>query len=204
MKHSSTQITRLVILLLLGGLFLLLSNCRKNDFPKIKPLDLKLIADGMTSPIGVIAVPGHSKRFFVIDQVGKIWIIDENGNRLPVPFMDIGSQLATLNPNFDERGLIGLAFHPRYKDNGRFFIHYNRPPRDRGPQTGVLWNNLSRNFEFHVSGAQPMLAATGRTSTPTCLAASCASISTAAIPTAFHLFQRRRQYDHLAFLSRQG
>jgi glucose/arabinose dehydrogenase len=158
MKHSFIQITRLAIFLLFGGLFLLLSNCRKNDIPKIKPLDLKLIADGMTSPIGVVAAPDHSKRLFVIDQVGKIWIIDEGGNRLPVPFMDISSQLATLTPNYDERGLLGLAFHPRYHDNGRFFIYYTRPPRDGGPQTGVLWNNLSRISEFHVSGANPNMA----------------------------------------------
>lgn len=72
--------------------------------------------------------------------------------------MDISAQLATLNPNFDERGLIGLAFRPRYKDNGRFFIYYNRPPRDGGPQTGVLWNNGSRISEFHVFGADPNMA----------------------------------------------
>ena len=117
--------------------------------PRVKPLDLKLIADGFTSPIGVVAFPDHSKRLAVIDQVGKIFIIGENG-KLPTPFMDVVSKMVTLN-QFDERGLIGLAFHPRYKDNGRFFIYYTLPRREGGPQEGVLWNNLSRISEYRVS-----------------------------------------------------
>ena len=54
---------------------------------KMKELDLSLVAQGLVSPIGVIPVPDESGRLFIIDQVGKIWIIDDNGTRLPTPFL---------------------------------------------------------------------------------------------------------------------
>ncbi|MBD0278496.1 MAG: PQQ-dependent sugar dehydrogenase, partial [Flavisolibacter sp.] len=64
-------------------------------------------------------------------------------------------KLVTLNPNNDERGLLGLAFHPSYKSNGRFFVYYQLPPRPGGPQPGANWNNLSRISEFKVSSTNP-------------------------------------------------
>jgi glucose/arabinose dehydrogenase len=133
---------------------LLFAACKKDDDhhgPKDKDLDIELVADGLVSPIGVVAVPDNSKRLFVIDQVGKVWIIDKNDNKLPVPFIDVTSKMVTLSPNYDERGLLGLAFHPNFKSNGRFYIYYTLPPRSGGPATGVNWNNLSRISEFRVS-----------------------------------------------------
>jgi hypothetical protein len=145
-----------------------------------RAVDIKLIADSFVSPLGVVALPdrdgkfddrddrddhGHrgrdhdndkdDSRLFVIDQVGKIWIIDARGRKLSVPFLDITSKLVTLNPNFDERGLLGLAFHPNYKKNGRFFVYYNAPPRPATPTLGFVPNNLSRISEFRVSRWNP-------------------------------------------------
>jgi glucose/arabinose dehydrogenase len=139
---------------------LLFQGCRKlvdlfDRDDKPKAVDIKLVADGFTSPIGLVAVPDHSKRLFVIDQIGKIWIIDAGGHKLPTPFLDISSKLVTLDPAFDERGLLGLAFHPDYKNNRRFFVYYNAPPRSGGPQGGGTWNNLSRISEFKTSVANP-------------------------------------------------
>lgn len=124
----------------------------------IKDVDVKTIAQNFVSPIGLVAIPDHSKRLAVIDQIGKIWIIDANGNTLPTPFLDVSSKMVALSPGYDERGLIGLAFHPDYKNNGRFFVYYQLPPRPGGPQTGVAWNNLSRIAEFKVSAGNPNMA----------------------------------------------
>lgn len=143
------RFTKISVFLL--GAIVLLIGCKKNDHPRMKDLDIKLIADGLASPIGVVAVPDQSKRLFVIDQSGKLIILD-NGNKLPTPFLDVTSKLVPLNPNGDERGLLGLAFHPRYKDNGRFFIYYTLPPRPGGPTDSTTWNNLSRISEYRVSG----------------------------------------------------
>lgn len=149
MKISVTKL--MASALLISGVFVCMNACKKNDIPRVKELDLKLIADGFNSPIGVVAVPDNTKRLFVIDQAGQIWIIDRHGNKLPAPFLDVSSMMVPLSPNYDERGLLGLAFHPQYKDNGRFFIYYNLPPRPGGPEDGVNWNNLSRISEFRVS-----------------------------------------------------
>lgn len=135
-------------------LLLLLPGCKKHDVPKDKDreVDIKLVADNFVSPIGLVAPDDNSKRMFVIDQVGKVWVIDKNGNKLSTPFLDLTSKLVTINPNYDERGLLGLAFHPGYKENGKFYVYYQMPPRAGGPATGALWNNFSRISEFKVSG----------------------------------------------------
>jgi glucose/arabinose dehydrogenase len=157
-----------VPLLVLLAALLVLPGCEKfedllDHNNKAKALDLQLVADGFVSPIGVVAVPDESDKLYVIDQIGKIWILDAAGSRLPVPFLDVSSALIPLSPNGDERGLLGLAFHPDYQQNGRFFIYYQLPPRAGGPppQPGPGWNNLSRISEFKVSAANPNLADMG-------------------------------------------
>ena len=154
--HLTQQKTNryLLIKTLSFGIFLLLifQGCKKeDDIPKLKAVDIELIADNFVSPIGLVAVPDHTKRLFVIDQIGKIWIINAGGQRLPNPFLDVSNRIVSLSPNYDERGLLGLAFHPNYRNNGRFFIYYTLPPRPGGPEPGRTWNNLSRIAEFRVS-----------------------------------------------------
>lgn len=144
---------------------MILDALRHHDHdPEPKAVDIMVFADSLVSPLGVVAVPddkkdksgkshdeSSDKRLFVYDQVGKVWILDDKGKRMPEPFLDISSKLVTLNPNGDERGLIGFALHPEFNKNGRFFVYYNAPPRAGGPQQGATWNNLSRISEFHVS-----------------------------------------------------
>ncbi|MFB9864621.1 PQQ-dependent sugar dehydrogenase [Rufibacter immobilis] len=125
------------------------------------PLDLQLVADSLASPLGVVAVPDQTNRLFVIDQVGKVWVIDQNGRKLSRPFIDVSSKMVPLSPNYDERGLLGLAFHPQYAQNGRFFIYYTLPPRAGGPTPTTTWNNLSRISEFRVSSSNPNQADMG-------------------------------------------
>ena len=151
MRVSSSIVCRFVTASAL--LALMLTGCKKDDHDddnNSKAVDLQLITDNLVSPIGLVTAPGDN-RLFVIDQVGKVWII-KDGTRLATPFIDVSSKMVTLAAGYDERGLLGLAFHPDYKTNGRFFIYYQLPPRAGGPQTGVAWNNLSRISEFKVSG----------------------------------------------------
>jgi glucose/arabinose dehydrogenase len=143
---------------------------------KKKEVDIRLITDNLVSPIGLVAIPDDDRfdrgdnhhgdnrkadddrRLFIIDQIGKIWIIDALGNRLATPFLDLTSKIVPLSPGYDERGLLGLAFHPNYKHNGRFFVYYTAPPRAGGPQPGELWDNLSRISEFKVSSSNMNMA----------------------------------------------
>jgi glucose/arabinose dehydrogenase len=131
--------------------FFLLTSCNKNDDDDIPRVDMQLVADGFASPIGVVSSPDNTDRLFVLDQVGKIWIIDGGGNKLSTPFMDVSSMIAPLSPNYDERGLLGLAFHPDFANNRRFYIYYQLPPRAGGPTPTTTWNNFSRISEFKAS-----------------------------------------------------
>ena len=147
-------------IMLLTLLLILAYGCKKDDDNNTpaKTPDLKVVADNLVSPLGVVSVPDDSHRLFVIDQIGKVWIIGADGNKLATPFIDVSSKLVTLTAGYDERGLLGLAFHPDYKNNGRFFIYYTLPPRPGGPQAGSSWNNLSRISAFKVSAANSNVA----------------------------------------------
>lgn len=118
---------------------------------KTKSIGLQLIAEDMVSPVGLVAGPDESHRLFVIDQVGIVWTINGSGTKLDEPFLDIRDQLISLNPGYDERGLLGLAFHPEFAQNGRVFAYYTAPPNPGGPEPGETWNNISRISEFKVS-----------------------------------------------------
>jgi glucose/arabinose dehydrogenase len=74
------------------------------------------IASGFSQPVFVTAAPGDP-RLFVVDQPGLIWTIDGSDT---APFLDINERVTFGG----ERGLLGLAFHPGYESNRRFFVNY--------------------------------------------------------------------------------
>src|SRR5687767_5070810 len=75
---------------------------------------LDLVAEGFASPVAMVEAPDGSGRQFIVDQVGQIYILMPDGTLLDEPFLDLSSKIVPLNPGFDERGLLGLAFHPDY------------------------------------------------------------------------------------------
>lgn len=111
---------------------------------------LRLVADGFTSPVALVEAPDGSGRRFVVDQVGVIRILTAGGNLLPEPFLDLRSRIVPLMPAFDERGVLGLAFHPGYAGNGRFFVYYSAPLRPGAP---AGYDVTARISEFRVSAA---------------------------------------------------
>jgi glucose/arabinose dehydrogenase len=111
---------------------------------------LRLVADGFTSPVALVEAPDGSGRRFVVDQVGVIRILTVGGNLLPEPFLDLRSRIVPLMPAFDERGVLGLAFHPGYAGNGRFFVYYSAPLRPGAP---AGYDHTARVSEFRVSAA---------------------------------------------------
>ncbi len=124
--------------------------------PVFEPwITLEPIASGLTAPVALAAPDDGSSRIFIVDQVGLIYVVDSEDNLLETPFMDIRNQLVNLNSNYDERGLLGMAFHPDYVNNGRFFVYYSAPLRPGG-QAG--YNHTSVLSEFLVSEGNPNLA----------------------------------------------
>ena len=89
-------------------------------------IQLEPVASGLTAPIGVTHAGDGSGRLFIWEQSGQIRVV-EDGDLLPTPFLDISDRIPLLGAFFDERGLLGLAFHPNFKANGRFFVRYSAP-----------------------------------------------------------------------------
>jgi uncharacterized protein (TIGR03437 family) len=95
----------------------------------------------------VTAAGDGSGRLFVLEQAGRIRAIKDNA-LLGTPFLNIQARVRSGG----ELGLLGLAFHPDYADNGRFFVNYTRDG-PAGLETVIA--------EFSVSGGNPDLAEAG-------------------------------------------
>jgi len=102
--------------------------------PVINPGDyaiaLEPVATGLTAPNWGTFAPGEPDRLFVSDQNGKLWAIDlSNGSK--TVFLDISNRLVPLGiagpGTFDERGLLGVAFHPDYETNGLIYTMSSEP-----------------------------------------------------------------------------
>lgn len=108
---------------------------------------LKQIADGFTSPIALVSLDDGSGRLLIADQVGTVHILSKEGQLTGQLFFDVRDRLAKLNQGFDERGLLGLALHPRFKENRRLFVFYSAPLRKSAPTN---WNSTVHVSEFKV------------------------------------------------------
>lgn len=152
MSHLSPSFTRfsrsfwaLPIPAVLVFLAMIASDCSGDDTPAVTPtppstatpgtppaatgtpssgalpkLALQQVVGGLTRPTFVTHAGDGSGRLFVVEKPGRVRTV-RNGVLEPEPFLDItGIVLATGN----EQGLLGLAFHPRFAENGRFFVTY--------------------------------------------------------------------------------
>jgi len=81
------------------------------------------IAKGFTKPVYICQPPDDYDRLFVLEQKGIIKII-KNGKKVRKPFADLRDRIHNPITPGDERGLLGLAFHPNYQSNGFVYINY--------------------------------------------------------------------------------
>jgi glucose/arabinose dehydrogenase len=88
--------------------------------PGTPRLTTQLIASGYDRPLDLQVPPGDHDRLFIVEQSGRIRVI-RNGVKLPTPFLDVSARMLFVS---SEQGLLGLAFHPQYATNGRFFVNY--------------------------------------------------------------------------------
>src|SRR5690606_20094646 len=91
--------------------------CRVQSYAQ--EIELELFATGVSNTVN-IQHAGDS-RLFVLDRDGLIQIVNENGILNNQPFLDI---IDRVSDGKDERGLLGLAFHPNYASNGYFYVNY--------------------------------------------------------------------------------
>jgi len=88
--------------------------------PATPPLRTRLVASGLVFPVFVTAPPGDVDRLFVVEKnSGRVRIV-KNGQVLGKNFLNMWGKIT----QGGERGLLGLAFHPNYAQNGWFYVHY--------------------------------------------------------------------------------
>jgi len=110
---------------------------------------LTKLAEGLDAPLHLTA-PAGDPRLFVVEQPGRIRIIAA-GRLLERPFLDITARVRAGG----ERGLLSLAFHPRYAENGRFFVDYT----DRGGDTRIAEFRVSEDPDLADAGSERLLLA---------------------------------------------
>ena len=112
---------------------------------------VETVVDGLVAPVGLVAPPDDTGRLFVLEQTGLISVL-QPGAAAVTPFLDLRDRVVQLRPDYDERGLLGLAFHPDFATNGRFFVYYGAAPRKGAAAGSDHTNTLS---EFRVDAADP-------------------------------------------------
>ena len=83
------------------------------------------IATGLDQPVALAAAPGD-RRIFIVEQAGAIRLI-KNEALVTAPFLDLSGTAGPVRC-CGEQGLLGLAFHPQFTSNGRFYVNYTRKP----------------------------------------------------------------------------
>ena len=95
-----------------------------NPPPPTAQFDLVSVATGFTTPLDIQQPNDNTGRLFVVEQGGRIQIVQSSGARLANPFLDVTGRSGFTSGG--ETGLLGLAFHPMYAQNRRFFVNYTR------------------------------------------------------------------------------
>jgi glucose/arabinose dehydrogenase len=90
--------------------------------PALAAVEPVLVVSGLSAPLRTTAPAGDFDRLFVVEQGGRIRIV-KNGALLGGSFLDLSGRISSGG----ERGLLGLAFHPDYPRNGRFYVNYTDP-----------------------------------------------------------------------------
>ncbi|MCU0514310.1 MAG: PQQ-dependent sugar dehydrogenase [Anaerolineae bacterium] len=136
----------LIGVLLASSLLLSAEPLQLSEPPDGSRLSLQTIVEGdLARPNYIVSAADGTNRLFLVQQVGIIRVI-ENGELLETPFLDVTALVPELT-DYSEQGLIGLAFHPDYENNGRFFINYTD-----GETDGI------QIVEYRVSADDPNVA----------------------------------------------
>ncbi len=119
------------------------------------------VANGLARPVNITHAGDGSGRLFINEQEGRIVIYDGDAI-VATPFLDIQGRVICCG----EQGLLGLAFHPNYKENGRFFVNYingfgdtviseflvSADPNVALPGSGTVLLKISQPFRNHNGG----------------------------------------------------
>ena len=125
-------------------------------------LKIKPVATGLTAPLEVTSAADGSGRLFIVQQTGQIRIL--KGTRLlNKPYLDVSSRLVTLMGSYDERGLLGFAFHPDFNNASapgfhKVYTYTSEPvsgPADFTVPDPSPFDHQSVVAEWQVSASNP-------------------------------------------------
>jgi len=122
--------------------------------------ELKPFAEGFTSPIHLLPLDDGSGRLLLGDQNGVVRIASKEGKMEEKPFVDLRERMVKLPQSFDERGLLGIALHPDFKQNKKLYIFYSGPLQESAPTN---FNCTSHLAEFKMKNADEVDLASERT-----------------------------------------
>lgn len=105
-------------------------------------LCLEEVANGLRNPLAMVHANDGTHRFFVAEQVGLVWTYLPDRSKLETPFLNITKTVLTSSWEGDERGFLGLTFHPGHKYNRKLYVYYS---------VEVGLDERIRISEFHVS-----------------------------------------------------
>lgn len=101
--------------------------CLISGAPSVSSVSLKKVASGFTKPVAILFSPVDKTEYFVIEQIGLIRKV-KSGVVQSLPVLDLR---AVVNGNDNETGLLGMAFHPNFRNNRRIFLNYTTLTRPR-------------------------------------------------------------------------
>lgn len=107
-------------------------------FPDLEEYQWNQVNYNVRNPVRIANAGDGSDRLFIVGKQGEIWIIS-NGQISSALFLDITDRV---NSNGPERGLLGLAFHPNFDENGYFYVNYTD---NNGGNTVISQFNVSEN-----------------------------------------------------------
>jgi glucose/arabinose dehydrogenase len=99
----------------------LTANCNPPE-GAVPNLALQQVATGLTRPLYVTQAPGDDSRLFIMEKAGTVRVL-QDGQLQATPFIDVSSML--MDDGNSERGLLGMAFHPDFANNGLFYLHFS-------------------------------------------------------------------------------
>ena len=130
-------------------------------------IELELVADDLTAPHYLTHAHDNSGRLFIVDQRGDI-LLNKNGVQQSTPYFSVNNLLVNTRPGFDERGLIGMAFHPDFANQGtsgfgKFYTNTSEPTSGAAdfpvsPPTGDQYEHQGVIREWTVDPTQDVIS----------------------------------------------
>ena len=123
-------------------------------------LCVEQVASGLRNPLAAVHSGDDTNRLFIAEQLGVVRVLElSSGRLLREPFLDFRKLVLSTRRTGDERGLLSIAFHPKYSTNGRFFVYYSsklkKTKGQKEERASSFWGSEHKTVlsEFEVSAS---------------------------------------------------